>query len=101
MSVRQDTVSGVKWSAIEKIALQGIQFIIGIILARLLTPSDYGVLGMIAIFIAIANTFIDSGFSNALIRKKIEHKPIVLPYSISIYVQVYYVILYYFARHHI
>lgn len=70
MSVRQDTVSGVKWSAIEKIALQGIQFIIGIILARLLTPSDYGVLGMIAIFIAIANTFIDSGFSNALIRKK-------------------------------
>ena len=45
MSVRQDTVSGVKWSAIEKIALQGIQFIIGIILARLLTPSDYGVLG--------------------------------------------------------
>lgn len=70
MSVRQDTISGVKWSAIEKIALQGIQFIIGIILARLLTPSDYGVLGMIAIFIAIANTFIDSGFSNALIRKK-------------------------------
>lgn len=69
-SVRQDTISGIKWSAIEKIALQGIQFIIGIILARLLTPSDYGVLGMIAIFIAIANTFVDSGFSNALIRKK-------------------------------
>lgn len=69
-SVRQDTISGVKWSAIERIALQGIQFIIGIILARLLTPSDYGVLGMIAIFIAIANTFVDSGFSNALIRKK-------------------------------
>lgn len=100
-SVRQDTISGVKWSAIERIALQGIQFIIGIILARLLTPSDYGVLGMIAIFIAIANTFVDSGFSNALIRKKIEHKLTVLQYSISIYVQVYYVILYCFARHHI
>lgn len=58
-----------KWSAIERFSLQGIQFLLGLILARLLTPEDYGIVGMIAIFIAIAQTFVDSGFSNALIRK--------------------------------
>ena len=83
-SVRQDTISGIKWSAIEKIALQGIQFVIGIILARLLTPSDYGVLGMIAIFIAIANTFVDSGFPMRSSGKEAGLKPTVLLYSISI-----------------
>ena len=75
-SVRQDTISGIKWSAIEKIALQGIQFVIGIILARLLTPSDYGVLGMIAILIA-AFPMRSSGKETGL-------KPTVLLYSISI-----------------
>lgn len=58
-----------KWSAIERFSLQGIQFLLGLVLARLLTPDDYGIVGMIAIFIAIAQTFVDSGFGNALIRK--------------------------------
>ena len=68
-SVRQDTLTGSKWAAVEKISSQGIQFVIGIILARFLSPSDFGVVGMLAIFIAISQTFVDSGFSNALIRK--------------------------------
>lgn len=68
-SVRQDTLKGSKWAAVEKISSQGIQFVIGIILARFLSPSDFGVVGMLAIFIAISQTFVDSGFSNALIRK--------------------------------
>lgn len=68
-SIKEESLKGVKWSAIEKFAVQGIQFVLGIILARLLSPSDYGVIGMYGVFIAISNTFIDSGFSSALIKK--------------------------------
>ena len=50
--------------------MQGIQFVIGILLARVLAPSDYGMVGMLAIFTAIAQTLINSGFSTALVRKK-------------------------------
>lgn len=67
--IKDKTISGIKWSAIERFSVQGIQFLIGLILARLLTPTDYGTVGMLGIFIAISQTFIDSGFSNALIRK--------------------------------
>ncbi len=68
-SIKQQAINGAKWAAIEKFSLQIIQFGLGIILARLLSPSDYGTVGMLGVFIAISNTFIDSGFSSALIRK--------------------------------
>ena len=68
-NIKDDTVSGVKWTSIERIFQQGIQFVIGIILARLLAPSDFGIVGMLTMFITISQTFIDGGFSNALIRK--------------------------------
>lgn len=68
--LRSQSISGMKWSAIERFAVQGIQFVIGLILARLLTPSDYGIIGMLAIFMAISQTIIDSGFSKALIQKQ-------------------------------
>lgn len=68
-SVKKETISGVKWSAIERFSVQGIQFILGLIMARLLLPSDYGAVGMIAIFIAVSQSFVDSGFGNALVRK--------------------------------
>ena len=57
------------WSAIERFSVQAVQFIFQIILARLLSPFDYGLIAMLAIFMAIAQTFIDSGFTNALIKK--------------------------------
>ncbi|MGL5561389.1 MAG: oligosaccharide flippase family protein, partial [Tannerellaceae bacterium] len=69
MSIKQQSIKGVIWSFIERFSVQGIQFIIGIIMARLLTPSDFGLVGMLAIFLAIAQSLIDSGFSNALIQK--------------------------------
>lgn len=69
-SIKSQSLSGIKWSAIERFAVQGIQFIIGLILARLLSPSDYGIIGMLAIFMAISQTIIDSGFSKALIQKQ-------------------------------
>lgn len=69
-SLRAKTISGVLWSAAERFSLQGIQFIINIIMARLLMPSDYGMIGMLAIFIQISQLFIDGGFTNALIQRK-------------------------------
>lgn len=70
ISVKQRTLFGVLWSSIERFSLQGIQFVIGIVMARFLIPSDYGMIGMLAIFLALSQAFIDSGFSNALIQKQ-------------------------------
>lgn len=67
--LKDTAISGVKWNAIGRFSTQGVNFVIGLILARLLSPSDYGVVGMVGIFFAIAQTFIDSGFGSALIRK--------------------------------
>ena len=61
--------SGVKWASIGRFSSQGISFTLGLILARLLLPSDYGMLGMLGVFTAFAGSFIDCGFSSALIRK--------------------------------
>ena len=68
--LKQKAIRGVFWSAIEKFSAQGVQFVLGIILARLLTPRDYGLVGMLAIFIAISQAFVLSGFGSALIQKK-------------------------------
>lgn len=68
-SLKKKTVKGVAWTSLDQVAGMGFGFIIGVILARLLDPSDYGLLAMIAVFNAIAFAFLDSGFGNALIRK--------------------------------
>lgn len=68
-SLRNKTVKGASWSFIDSIAGQGITFLVGLVLARLLTPEEYGLIGIIIIFIAVFNSIVDSGFSNALIRK--------------------------------
>lgn len=70
MSLKQKTAQGFIWSAAERFSVQGLQFILGIILARILLPTDYGLIGMLAIFLAISQVFIDSGFSSALIQKR-------------------------------
>ena len=70
MDIKEKTINGVIWSAIERFSVQIIQFIVQIIIARLLLPSDYGLIGMLAIFMALAQTFTDGGLSNALIQKK-------------------------------
>lgn len=67
--LKNKTVNGLKWSALERILSQGLQLILMLILARLLGPKAFGLIGMLAIFIAIGQVFIDSGFSSALIRK--------------------------------
>lgn len=69
MSLKQKTISGLLWSFIDQFANLGISFIVGIILARILSPREFGLIGMITVFIAVSETFINSGFSQALIRK--------------------------------
>ena len=69
-SIKHQVVKGVMWSVIERFSVQGIQFVLTIIIARLVLPSDYGLIAMLNIFLAIAQVFVDSGFSNALIQKK-------------------------------
>jgi len=69
-NLKQKTKLGFFWGTIEQLSMKGAQFVIGLVLARLLLPADYGLIGMLAIFIAIAQTFTDSGFSIALIQKK-------------------------------
>lgn len=68
-SLKNKTQKGLAWSMIERFATQGVQFLFGIILARMLSPDDYGIIAMPLVFLAIAQCFIDSGFSGALIRK--------------------------------
>lgn len=69
-SLKDKTVKGVSWSFVEQILTRGVNFVIGIILARLLSPTDYGLVGMLGIFIAISQIFIDGGLTSALIRQK-------------------------------
>ena len=65
MSVKKQVTKSVLWSAIERFSVQGIQFLLSIVIARQLLPSDYGLVAMLSIFMAIAQTFIDGGFANA------------------------------------
>ena len=81
-NLKQKAISGVVWSAIHKFASVFLGFVSGIVLARLLTPHDYGVIGMLTIFLAISQTFIDGGFGSALIQKK---KPTDEDYSTILY----------------
>lgn len=69
-SLKSKTVKGVGWSAIDNVAQMGVTFLVSIVLARLLSPDDYGLIGLITIVTAVCTTLVNGGFSTALIRKK-------------------------------
>ncbi len=69
-SLKNKTVKGVAWSGIDNVVQFGVSFVVSIILARLLSPDDYGLIGIIAIFTAVCTALINGGFTTALIRKK-------------------------------
>lgn len=69
-SLKQKTVNGVVWSFVQRFGTMAITFASNIVLARLLSPDDFGCIAMLMIFISLANTFIDGGFGSALIQKK-------------------------------
>ena len=66
--IARETISGAKWGIIQRCTMQPIQFVYGIILARLITPEEFGILGLTAIFFAIAAQLQSCGFGSALIR---------------------------------
>ena len=68
-SLKQKAITGVKWTFLDQAGSLGISFLVGIVLARLLEPSEYGLIGMVTIFTAIATVFTDSGFGQAMVRK--------------------------------
>ena len=68
-SLKNKTVKGVAWTSLDQVTALTLGFIFEVILARLLSPSDYGLLAMIAVFNAVALTFVNSGFGSALVRK--------------------------------
>ena len=69
-NIKDKTINGLIWSFIENFSLKGVQFLVGIIMARFLFPSDYGLIAMLSIFLGISAIFIDGGFTAALIQKK-------------------------------
>lgn len=68
MSLQKQAFSGVVWTFIETFLIKGLTFIVGIYLARILGPADFGLIGMLAIFIGVGTTLVDSGLSSSLIR---------------------------------
>lgn len=69
-SFKHNAIQGFKWTLLERLSLQVIQFGIGIVVARYVLPAEYGIIGMLAIFMALGQAIQDSGFGIALIRKK-------------------------------
>lgn len=69
-SLKGKATRGMLWSALDKFGVQAGQFVIGILLARILMPADFGLIGMLSIFLALSQVFIDSGMGSALIQKK-------------------------------
>lgn len=69
-NIKNKTISGLAWKFSERITAQLVTFVVSAVLARVLSPADYGVIAIVNVFIAIANVFVDSGFGNSLIQKK-------------------------------
>ena len=69
-TLKQTALSGMIWGFVSQFSMRFVTFVVGIILARLLSPSDYGLIAMTAIFTEISSIIVDSGFSTAIIRKK-------------------------------
>lgn len=58
------------WNAVEKMSGQALRFILTIVIARLVSPADFGLIAMLSIFLSVAQSFIDCGFYNALVQKQ-------------------------------
>jgi len=97
-SLKDKTISGLSWSFIDNISNQGINFVIGIVLARILSPGEFGIFGILLVFIAISNIFVDSGLSQALIRKECSKKDYDTAFVFNIVIGlIFYGILFFFA----
>ena len=84
MITQKEVLINFIWKMAERCGSQIISFVVSIILARLLMPSDYGMIALCMVFILILQVFADSGLATALIQKKIRITWIILPFSIRI-----------------
>ena len=71
VALKSKALRGFGWSFVEAIGMRTVQFVVGVILARLLLPEQFGLIGMLSIFIAVAQTFLDSGFGASLIQRPV------------------------------
>ncbi len=70
MSLKSTVITSLIWKFLERIGTQGVQFVVAIVLARLLSPADFGLITLVTVFVTIANVFVQSGLNTALIQKK-------------------------------
>lgn len=70
MSLKSSVITSLIWKFLERIGTQGVQFVVAVVLARLLAPADFGLIALVTVFIALANVFVQSGLNTALIQKK-------------------------------
>lgn len=98
-SLKKKTINGMIWSSVQKFGTLIITFITNMVLARLLMPEDFGVIGMLMVFLSIADTFVNGGFASALIQKKEPtHKDYSTVFYWNLVVSIlFYIILYVFA----
>ena len=68
-NLKQKMLGALAWSSVDRFGQQAVQFFIGMILARLLSPSDYTLIGLVMVFVSLSTTLVDSGFGQALVRK--------------------------------
>ncbi|MBQ3675422.1 MAG: lipopolysaccharide biosynthesis protein, partial [Campylobacter sp.] len=69
-SIIQKTKFGILWNAFEKFGVQGLGFVFNVILARILSPNDYGLFALLIVFVSFCHVFVESGFTRALIQKQ-------------------------------
>lgn len=98
-NLKKKTITAILWSGFEKIGSQITQFVISIIIARILFPRDYGLIGMLAIFFVVSNCFIEGGFSEALVQSKTTRK---IDYSTIFYfnIGIGFIFFYYYSFLH-
>jgi len=97
-NLKYQTKKGIHWTFLNQFINYGLQFIVGIIMARILTPGDYGITALPAVFLAIADVFIDGGFGGALVRKQeVSQKDLSTAFYYAISVGVFFYIVIFFA----
>ena len=69
-SLKKQIMSGMVWKFAERFIAQGVSFVVSLVLARILMPSDYGIIAIINVFITIADVLLTSGLNTALIQKQ-------------------------------
>lgn len=89
MSLVTKVLSGTVWASVDRFGTTFLQFFVNLVLARLLTPADYGCIGMLAIFLVVSQVLIDGGFGSALIQKK---QPTQVDYS-TIFFGIYFLLV--------